>query len=114
METAPDWRPAFAALARRVEELAAELAKRPAAPSRSPQTALVTGLMAQVARALTKPSGIAPTSWLTTTEIAERLQLAPGHLKPLGQALRAAGYIRKPIRNGAKVEGRYAVAVRPS
>lgn len=101
------------ALARRVEQLEAELARRPAAPSQRPETPLIAELMATVARSFAKPNGFLPLVWLTSTEIASRLKLAPNQLKPLGQALRAAGFIRQSQRNGGKVEGRYPLAVRP-
>lgn len=101
-------------LTRRFEQLEAQLAQRSAAPTSRPATALVTALMKKVAATFAKPDGFLAVERLTTTEIADRLQVAPSHLKPLGQALRAAGFIREPVRNGSKVEGRYPMAIWPT
>lgn len=72
-------------------------------------TPLARELTGRILTAFRLPDGFKPTDWLTASEIAEEMKLEPSKIKPLGHALKAAGFTRKTSNKDGKIAARYCV-----
>lgn len=105
--------PEFIALIRRIEALERKRGKMPApVGERIPSHIRAKDFKALLQQGFVWPDDSHPTIWLTTTEIAARLNINDRHLKTLGQTLKDLGFERKSVRIGANVQARYAIALR--